>query len=247
MSSRLPGPGPRPGSPVQNALLREVREAASAGAPLPGEFELMERLGYTRQQVRNALSELEQLGILRRRQGAATTVDPIALRMSVRLEDQFEHSDLLARLGYEPGIEVLESEAVPLTAEVARLIDAEPGSPSIRTVKRWRADGRVVMLASGYLLTPDDTAREVDESVFIAAPEVWGESLLWEVATPGAVAVDERVAELLELPVGSAVMTLELIGLSASGRRVFYAFEHHLPDVVRYSFARTVRPPWGTL
>jgi len=224
-----------------------VREAADAGRPLPGEFELMERLGLTRQQVRNALGELEQLGILRRRQGAATTVDPIALRMSVRLEDQFEHSDLLARLGYTPSIEILESESVRLPADVAHLIDAEPGAPAIRTVKRWRADGRAVMLASGYLLTPDDAERTVDDSVFVAAPEIWGESLLWEVATPGAEAVDERIAGLLELPVGTAVMTMELIGLSASGRRVFHAFEHHLPDVVRYSFARTVRPPWGTL
>ena len=103
------------------------------------------------------------------------------------------------------------------------------------------------MLASGYLLLPDFSERELDDSVFTAVTQVWSESLVWEVATPGAVALDAETARLLERPEGTPVMTFELIGVSVSGRRLFYAFEHHLPEVVRYSFARSVRPPWAAL
>ncbi len=48
---------------LHNELLREVREAAAANAALPGELELTARLGCTRQQLRNALAELERQGI----------------------------------------------------------------------------------------------------------------------------------------------------------------------------------------
>ncbi|MBN9632641.1 MAG: GntR family transcriptional regulator [Actinobacteria bacterium] len=232
-------------SRLHNELLREVREAAAANSPLPGELELTSRLGCTRQQLRNALAELERQGILRRRQGAPTTVDHVGLRMSVRLEDQFEHTVLLSRMGYQAGVEILASQVERLPADVAALLDVPEGSPALRSVKRWRADGQPAMLASGYLLLPDFEERELDESVFTAVTQVWNESLVWEVATPGAEALDPERASLLERPVGTPVLTFELIGVSVSGRRLFYAFEHHLPEVVRYSFARSVRPPWA--
>lgn len=230
---------------LHNELLREVREAAAANVSLPGELELTTRLGCTRQQLRNALSELERQGILRRRQGAATTVDHVGLRMSVRLEDQFEHSILLERMGYRAEVEILSTRVEPLPAPIAALLDVEAGSPSVRSVKRWLADGEPAMLASGYLLLPDFEERELHDSVFTAVAQAWGESLVWEVATPGAAALDAELGELLHQPVGTPVMTFELIGVSVSGRRLFYALEHHLPDVVRYSFVRTVRPPWS--
>ncbi|WP_349863918.1 GntR family transcriptional regulator [Leifsonia sp. WHRI 6310E] len=232
---------------LHNELLREVREAATANAALPGELELTARLGCTRQQLRNALAELERQGILRRRQGAATTVDHVGLRMSVRLEDQFEHTVLLSRMGYQAGVEVLESAVVPLPEHVAALLDVEAGHPALRSVKRWRADGEPAMLASGYLLLPDDSPRELDESVFTAVGQAWGESLVWEVATPGAAVLAGSDAERLDRPEGTPVLTFELIGVSVSGRRLFYAFEHHLPEVVRYSFVRSVRPPWDAV
>jgi DNA-binding GntR family transcriptional regulator len=232
---------------LHNALLREVRSAAAANASLPGELELTARLGCTRQQLRNALAELERQGILRRRQGAPTTVDHVGLRMSVRLEDQFEHTVLLSRMGYQAGVEILESRIEPLPGAVAALLDVPEGSPALRSVKRWRADGKPAMIASGYLLLPDSAERELDDSVFTAVTQVWHEPLVWEVATPGAEALDGAQAALLERLVGTPVLTFELIGVSVSGRRLFYAFEHHLPEVVRYSFARSVRPPWGAL
>lgn len=230
---------------IHRGLMRFVREAAANNVPLQGELELTTTLSCTRQQLRNALAELERQGILRRRQGAATTVDPVGLRMSVRLEDQFEHSELITRLGYESEMQILESAAVPLPKEIAALLEVEAGQPSVKTRKRWLADGRPVMLADGYILMPDAEPRELHESVFTAVSEVWGESLVWEVATPGAATLTDALASDLEMPEGAPVMTLELIGVSASGKRLFYAFEHHHPEFIRYSFVRTVRPPWS--
>ncbi|MFT4210686.1 MAG: GntR family transcriptional regulator [Microbacterium sp.] len=235
--------------PVHRALLGVVRQAAASGEALPNEYDLAERIGCSRQQVRNALSALEAAGILRRRQGAPTTVDPLGLQMSVRLEDQFEHTELLARLGHRASVELLENEPARLPARIAALLGVPESAPALRTLKRWSADDRPVMLAEGYLLLPDaaDAHRDMPSSVFAAVSALWGEPIIWDVTTPGAASLDAETAALLRMDPGAATLTLELVGVAASGRRLFYAFEHHDPAVVRYSLVRTVRPPWGLI
>jgi DNA-binding GntR family transcriptional regulator len=231
---------------VHHGLLRFVREAVASSAALPGEVELAARLGVSRQQVRHALAELDRQGIVRRRQGAATTVDPVGLRMSVRLEEQYEHAELLSRMGYSSAVEVLASTVEPLSAPVAALLSADTAVSSLRVRKRWLADGVPAMVADDTIAVPAGVSVAAEESIFTAITRIWGEPIVWEVTTPGVASLDTEMAALFELPVGTAVMTLELIGVGASGRRLFYSFEYHHPDIVRYSLVRTVRPPWVT-
>ncbi|WP_172582868.1 GntR family transcriptional regulator [Subtercola boreus] len=231
---------------IRSAVLRHVREAAENRRPLPGELELAATLGCSRQQLRHSLLELERSGILRRRQGAATTVDPVALRMSVRMEEQFEHAELLTRMGYTATVEVLSRSVGAIPVEVQALLESDPASLCLFTVKRWLADGVPAMVADDRLLLPPGMTQEPGGSVFSAAADVWGEPVIWEIATPGAAIVDERMSGLLALPLGSAVMTLEQIGVSASGRRLFHTVEYHRPGMVNHSLVRTVRPPWCT-
>lgn len=244
----LPLPPPRSEGEnlrIEHELLRFVREAAASRTPLPGELELTARLGCSRQQLRNAMAGLEALGILRRRQGSATTVDPIALRLSVRLEEQFEHTELLDRLGYDAVVETLTTGRGHLDGHVSALMELPPSMPALLMRKRWRADGAVAMIADDVVPLEDDSFPETDESVFTVAARVWGEPVIWEVTTPGVRTLDAGLAALFERPEGTPVMTFEIVGLGASGRRLMHSFEYHAPDIVSYSLVRTVRPPWG--
>lgn len=234
---------------VQHGLLRFVREAAMIGEPLPGELELTARLECTRQQLRNAMAALEAQGIVRRRQGTVTTVDPIALRLSVRLEEQFEHSDLLNRLGFEAEIELLSHRERALGAALAALMELPEATPSIEVRKRWRADGAVAMVADDVIALagrahPGD-AVDFSRSIFGQSAALWGEAVIWEVSSPSVALLDDELAECFDRPVGTPVMTLETVGIGASGRRLFYSLEYHDPSLVSYSLVRQVRPPWG--
>ncbi len=232
---------------IRRQLLRLARAAADGDGVLPGEFEVARRLGATRQQIRHAMAALEHQGVVQRRQGAATVVDPVALRMTVRLEDQIEHSALLDRLGYDTTVDVLESGVCELPAHVAADLTSEAGPRAFHVVKRWSADGLPAMLAQDTLALPAGPLPPFDpeESLFDAAERVWGEPVVWEVAVPSAVALDSTLADWLQQPVGSAFLTIELIGVARSGRRVFRAMEYHRPDIVRYSVVRTLQPPWA--
>jgi DNA-binding GntR family transcriptional regulator len=248
VTTYLPLPRPRGDGEslrVEHELLRFVREAASSGAPLPGELELTARLGCTRQQLRNAMAGLEAQGIVRRRQGSVTTVDPIALRLSVRLEEQFEHTELLDRLGYDAQVETLTSARSTLGAEIGAVMELPPAMPALAVRKRWRADGAVAMIADDTLPLRGDEEPDEGESIFTAAARVWGEPVIWEVSTPGVRTLDGSLAELFERPAGTPVMTFEIVGIGASGRRLMHSVEFHDPHIVSYSLVRTVRPPWG--
>lgn len=231
---------------VLAGVLRYVREAAAQGQPLLGEVEIAERLQCPRKQVRDVLASLEMQGVVHRRQGAATTVDPVAMRMSVRFEDQLEYSVLLRQLGYASSVEVLSVEQTTLAGPTAGLLMRSTGALSSRTVKRWRADGRVAMLAFTTVpLPPGGEAGPVDlgESIYAAVRELWGEAVAWEVATPSAEVLSADDAELFEHPVGTPVLTLDIVGIGLSGQRLFHARELHDPSTVSYSIMRTVRPP----
>ncbi len=245
----LPLPRPHADGPqlgVLHGLLRFVREAAHGRTPLPGELELTARLDCTRQQLRNAMSSLEAQGIVRRRQGSVTTVDPIALRLSVRLEEQFEHTELLDRLGYRADVETLGSAVTALGVDAGAVMELPAEMTAFAVRKRWRADGAVAMIADDLLPLPAP-GEPVDpaESVFTAAARVWGEPVIWEVSTPGVTTLTDELAELFERPAGTPVMTFEIIGIGASGRRLMHSMEYHDPHIVSYSLVRTVRPPWG--
>lgn len=249
MTTFSPFPRPRPDAEqtrVHHGLLRFVQEAAHSQSPLPGEIELTARLECTRQQLRNAMAALEAQGIVRRRQGTVTTVDPIALRMAVRLEEQHEHAELLDRMGYRSQVDVLSSRTSTIAPDVAALMELPEPTLGIGVRKRWRADDAVAMIADDIVPIDKRVEFNPNESIFAVISQVWGEPVIWEVTTPGVIALDQEMAELFERPVGTPVMTLEFVGIGASGRRLLYSFEYHAPDIVSYSFVRTVRPPWGT-
>jgi DNA-binding GntR family transcriptional regulator len=100
------------------------------------------------------------------------------------------------------------------------------------------------MLSFGTMPLPFPRAEvDLGDSIYTAVKQVWGEAIAWEITTPSAEVLGEEDAELFEHPVGTPVLTLDIVGLGLSGRRLFHARELHDPKTVSYSIMRTIRPP----
>ncbi len=231
---------------LRRGVLAIAREALATRRALPGEHELARRLGSNRAQIRRVLALLEQQGIVVRHQGASTSVDPIALRMTVRLEEQREHSELLERLGYEPAVELMTQTLARLGPDRAAELARGEDEIALRVRKRWTASGQPAMLADNTLVLPAGTGEHLDGAVsaFEMIAVLWGEPVVWEVATPGVEVLDAVTAPLLGLPPGAACMTLTIVGTLRSGARVFHSFERHHPELVQYSVVRRLPEPW---
>jgi GntR family transcriptional regulator len=235
-------------APARHLVVEELRklclEAGTSGLVLPGEPKLASQLGIGRATLRDALTRLEAEGVILRRKGADTIVNPAAFDLAARIDLQVDFTEILRDCGFESSMVLLEAEHAALTDAAANALGLDVGTSALRTLKRWDADGRPVMVAVDWvpLLDPAVTPT-ASRPVFEIAAEISGEETAWEVASPGALAVEPEIAEILELDVGSAVWTLERVGIGRSGRRSFFAFEYHVPSIVKYGFIRSLQRP----
>jgi GntR family transcriptional regulator len=230
---------------LQGRLRRIWRDAAESGSTFPSELALSASLGVSRPALREALVRLERDGLIRRRKGADTIVNPAALDLGTRFDERIDFADTIARAGMVPEVEILEVGLVALPAPEAVLFEVPEGSPCYRTIKRWRGDGEVLMVATDLVpLHGVDGAPppQPETTVFELVASLFGEVVEWEVGVPGAAVLDRRMATWLERPVGDAALTLELVGVTSRGRLAYRALEHHLPGRIRSGFVRSLRP-----
>ncbi|QAV71065.1 GntR family transcriptional regulator [Salinibacterium sp. UTAS2018] len=235
---------------ILSGVLRHVREAArDSNFLLPGELKLAEWLNCSRPQVRVALAQLERQGIVIRSQGAATVVDPVALRLSARFEASVSYGEVLARMGYTPSVEILTAETIELPADLAPLLSPLSTTRAVKIVLRWYADDQAAMVAEYTIPLPAGEHDPINptDPVYESAKNLWGEGIAWEIVTAGVALLDDNYADLLQLDKGTEAKMWETIGVTLSGERIFYALEHHHPTLVMYSFVRTMRAPWSAI
>ena len=219
-------------------------EIGANGLVLPGEPKLASQLGVGRATLRDALTRLEAEGLILRRKGADTIVNTAAFDLAGRIDLQVDFAEILRDCGFQADMILLAGTPALLTEDAAAALEIEAGTPALKTLKRWDADGQPVMVAVDWIPlfgrpVPPDPSRPV----FELAADLGGEEIAWEIACPGAVAVDGGIAETLQLEAGSAVWTLERVGIGPSGRRSFFAFEYHIPSIVQYGFIRSLQRP----
>jgi GntR family transcriptional regulator, transcriptional repressor for pyruvate dehydrogenase complex len=109
-------------SEINAALMQAIRESRyRPGAQLPNERQLAERFGASRQQVRDALLIMSEMGLISRKVGSGTWLSDDAPQIIERLDADIdvstshEHSFLEAieaRLIIEPGVAALAARHV---------------------------------------------------------------------------------------------------------------------------------------
>ncbi|MET0908633.1 MAG: GntR family transcriptional regulator, partial [Ilumatobacteraceae bacterium] len=221
------------------------RQTVAAGEALPSEESLAETLGASRPAIREALIRMEANGLVRRHHGAGTFANPAALDMPVRLDNDIDFADRLSAVGFTVDVELLEAGVVAIDEAGSVAMEFDVGTRALRTVKRWRADGVIVVTAIDHV--PLDR-RTVDDDALAAAgrplrqlsAEMGIGRADWLCTWPSAVEIDDDVARRLEYSVGRAALCVEQVGVERHGRRVFHALEHHRPGMVEYGLIRTV-------
>jgi GntR family transcriptional regulator len=133
---------------VRDEIAAERRQP---GERIPSENELCDHFGVSRTTVRQALSELEAEGLLRKEKGRGTFVaEPRA--SSWFLQSSHGFHDEASRAGRVVTSEVLRREVEELPQWAAEALDLPPGSEGV-TLERLRSvDGEVIMYVVSHLL-----------------------------------------------------------------------------------------------
>ncbi len=232
--------------PLEDRVLSLWRDSTDDedSATLGGEIGIAEQLGVARPALREAIAKLEAMGVVYRRQGAATVINRDALQLAGRFDEQGEFSDVIEASGARPSLHLEGCEHIELTGTDASVFEVPEGTSAIKVTKRWDADANPARAAIDTLPLHPDTSTEIDpsESILILAERVRGEPVTWELALPTAVPADDEIARVLNLSAGAPLLLLETIGLSAKGRRLYRSHDYHVPGAVPQGLIRNVRP-----
>ena len=228
---------------LRHSLAQELRARIRAGEWRPGERipsepELARTRTVSRSSMRAAITMLEEEGFVSRRHGSGTYVTHRPA-LPNELGQNFGVSRLIASEGLEPGTEEESWGAEPAPARIAEALGVPEGTP-VSVLRRVRtADGRRVVDVTDWCRT-DHLAPEDLESVgsIYEALAQRGLTVDYGVAHLTPRNAEGAVAERLDVPSGTLLLTIDQVDRSADGVAVLVSREHHLADAFTFTLLR---------
>jgi len=191
---------------------------------LPSEAQLVEQLGISRATLRQAISILEQEGLVQRRQGQGTFVVEPVQDLRNRLNDNFGVTDLIEASGSQPGTRDLEVAVQWADRQMVKRL-ALPARSRVVVARRVR-------LADDLLADREvdvETFRrwlEEERSVYRVVARL-GLVIHYGIVTLEPVALEPKIATALELPAGTLALLMEQVDYTAEGVAVVHSYEYH--------------------
>ena len=227
---------------VESVLREKITSGAyPMGEQLPTENELIEQFNVSRITVRQALSTLADEGLIERRQGSGTFVTQRKGRKR-RLEGVVHVTgslDELIEMGSDTPIKLLEKTRIETDKYQAALLQLKPGTP-IFMLKRLRLfEGAPLSLIINYL--PVEIGEKLTESelnsgaILQSIENKLGYQLHEARQQIRAELADPYVAELLNVRVGSALLSIERTVYTDAGKPI--EFVHTLYCSDKYGFS----------
>lgn len=223
------------------ALMEKIRrQGLRVGDRVWSEKEIEAEYGVSRTTVRQALSDMVGMGIVRRQRGKGTTLvrPPIPERLPhlVGLTEELEARGSVVRT------DVLSAGWVTPSPLVKQALRLAGGSQQVLLLVRCRhIDGEPVFYVREYIpawlgLTPAD---DFTGSLFTLMRERAGVVVARAEMTIGAVAAQGQVAACLQVPVGSPLLRNERVFYGADNSHLGFLEEWCRSD--RYMHAVTLK------
>jgi len=211
---------------------------------LPAESALAESLNVSRVTLREALTKLEEQGLIRRQHGVGTFVNPTVPPITFQLEVNRALTQLLESTGHTPGLAEQKVEVVPAPEEIASALEVEPGY-RVYVIERVRtADDRPVVFSSDYIpawVVGDEDIQQFSGSLYGALHNRFHQAVEEGVAELRPAKLTGRVAKALKVPDGRLAMLIEQLDRNAEGRPILLSKEYYLCDTFRFLVHRRRR------
>lgn len=198
---------------VRNTLLFEIESGVFSGdGRLPTEPELCERFGVSRITVRRAVADLEEMGMVSRRQGRGTFV--AAERPSLGTMAMGGFSDQLSAAG-PTSRRIVEAATAPADETMAQRLGVREGTPVFRLIRVFLLDDVPLSLDdSSYSLEryPGlDTMIDDATSTYRVLRETFGVNFHEVERRIGVSFTTEGTALLLDRPEHDALVRIDKV------------------------------------
>lgn len=235
---------------LENVLREKINSGSFvAGDRLPTEIELIEQFGVSRITVRQALAALSDEGLIERKQGRGTYIAERRTKKrkftgTIHLTGSL---DELIEMGMDTPVKVLEMNRVEADQHEAELLQLKTGEPVYRLKRLRMHEGKPYSLIINYL--PEEigsrlTMAELSSGALLHTMETkLGLRLDNALQEIRAELADPYVAQLLDVRVGTALLSIERTVYTDKGKPVEFVHTLYRSDLYGYS-VQLVREPF---
>jgi len=210
---------------------------------LPSETELSQRFEVSRATIREALSQLEQRGVVLRRHGVGTFLVPPLPRIDAGLEELESLETLARRSGLETqmGEPVIEERtASPSEARCLEIPPAQVLSVSRVIMTGKRPVAYLVDIVPTTILRQPDIAKDFRGSVLDLLLQRSDLQLSHSRTDILIESADKSIARKLHIKVAEPLHRLDAQLFSRDGRVVAYSVSYFVPGYIRFHVIRRV-------
>ena len=222
-------------------IAADLRDRIASGRLVPGsavasEADLRAEFGVSRGTVRQALAALRAEGLITGGRGRRPVVARPALSQS--FDQMVSFSAWAHRWGRTPGARTLELARRPCPADIATMLDIDPGTPVFQYKRLRLLDGEPAMVESctfveslGRLLLDFD----LDAGSVYAQLGARGILLAEADQQISAIAAPGELSELLEVPRRSPLLQVRRQVFDPQGTPVEFSYDRYRGDIFNIS------------
>jgi GntR family transcriptional regulator len=238
--------------PLARQVVQEILSGIEAGnltrgnGMLPSETELSQRFSVSRATIREALSQLEQRGVVTRRHGVGTFASQLP-RIDAGLEELESLETLAQRIGLKTRMGQPTIEERPATSAEAECLQVAPETP-VLSVARVIMTGKqpiafLVDIFPTTVLQRQDLDRTFRGSVLDLLIRR-GDLLLSHSRTDIMIeSANKAIARQLNLQPGEPLHKLEAQLFTRDGRVIDYSQSYFVPGYFHFHVIRRVGAP----
>jgi GntR family transcriptional regulator len=223
-------------------IKQRILDGDFAGDRIPAETDLAAELGVSRTTIRDALSRLENEGVVYRRQGSGTFVNEPGLQIRIRLEEIWSYEAVLEAHGYTPATRILDVNTAPARRKEADALQVETGEPLISVRKLFLEDEEPVILVVNQVpaatitesYEPDDWKQPVFE--FLSA--FGREHLAYYLSEIVPLVADKTLARTLHVRPGSPILSFAEVGYNDENSPILLTQSYIRDDLLRLRLIR---------
>lgn len=226
---------------AREEILKIVDEMQGFMSKLPSEQELSNRLGVSRNTIREALKSLENEGVLTSRHGVGTFVLHNTKSMKHNIAVLNSTTTIIESQGFVPGTQDVCFDRRTIQTPVVRHLGGE-FSMEVLYVERVRtANGTPMIFVEDYIPYADGMLEDYnnfkDKGLFTFL-ELFGHQVSFSTCSIDAVLSDERLMNRLALKSPKALLKLQQTHFTTKGIAVLYSDSYFLTDELDFNLVR---------
>lgn len=210
---------------------------------LPSEGEIATKLGISRLTIREALTVLENEGLIAKNQGSSTTITTFARKLSENIDYKGELGSFIEDSGAILGVEILENKFINADEETASRLNIECGEEIFYLEKLFLADHRPATMCINRIPKKHITGwnfkeEDLGSSMFDLVESRSNFTFSYDSMELIPEIITDKLSKVLKLEANEPILKVDVIKYSLEGIPIMYNSEYYVDELIRFTALR---------